>query len=201
MKKELDYFRVGTAYGGSQSWFGDRMMRMGGCAAAAACDSSIYLALYRKARELYPYEQDKLTREDYCKFAMRMKPYLRPRLSGIDTLELYQEGYSGYLSDCGCQRFRMELCHGSQPAELAEGMLRQQIEKGFPVPCLLLHHRNREFKNYDWHWFMLTGYERQEDVCMVKAVTYGGFCWLDFHELWNTGYRKRGGLILYREEQ
>ena len=31
MRKELEYFRIENAYGGSQDWFGDPMMKLGGC--------------------------------------------------------------------------------------------------------------------------------------------------------------------------
>lgn len=30
MKKELQYFKIEEAWGGSQEWFSDRMMRLGG---------------------------------------------------------------------------------------------------------------------------------------------------------------------------
>ena len=43
MKKELQYFKIEEAWGGSQEWFSDRMMRLGGCAAVTACDSCIFL--------------------------------------------------------------------------------------------------------------------------------------------------------------
>ena len=199
MKKELDYFRIEGAYGGSQGWFTDYVMRMGGCAAAAACDSCIYFGRYRGKKGLYPYDIANITKEDYIKFAMIMKPYLRPRLSGIDTLKLYMDGFSKYMADRCSRDIIMEPLDGTEPVEQAREALRQQINAGFPIPCLILHHRNRAFKNYDWHWFMLTGYESYEDTCMVKAVTYGGFRWLDFGELWDTGYRKKGGLIIYKE--
>lgn len=200
MKKELEYFRIGSAYGGSQAWFTDYMMRMGGCAAAAACDSCIYFEQYRGKQGLYPYNKVNITKEDYIKFAMVMKPYLRPRLSGIDTLDLYMKGFSQYMADYGSRGIIMEPFYGSEPVEKAREVLQHQINEGFPVPCLILHHKNRTFKNYDWHWFMLTGYESYEDTCMVKAVTYGGFRWLDFGELWDTGYRRKGGLIIYKEK-
>ena len=86
MKKELDYFRIGQSYGGCQDWFPDFFMRMGGCA-AAACESCIYSDKYRGIKGLYPY--DSLTKNDYINFAAIMKPYLKPRMSGIDTLEFY----------------------------------------------------------------------------------------------------------------
>lgn len=199
MKKELDYYRIGNAYGGSQAWFTDFMMRKGGCGAIAACDSCIYFAQFRGKKGMYPYDTANITKDDYLRFGSIMKPYLHPRITGIDTLEIYIKGFSKYLKNIGNRDIVMEPVHGAEPVKRAREVLKQQIDKGFVVPFLLLHHQNETFKNYEWHWFMITGYESFEDNCMVKAVTYGGFRWLDFNELWNTGYRKKGGLIVYKE--
>lgn len=196
MKKELDYFRIGNTYGGNQDWFPDFMMKIGGCAALTACDSCIYFDFY-KGTKLYPYDLMQLTKRDYIRFGMRMKPYLRPRWSGIDTLDIYIDGFGKYLSDCGCKMPGMAPFYGNRKVREAEGVLKKQIDQGLPVPCLVLNHKSRTLKDYVWHWFLLTGYEIFEENYMVKAVTYGSWQWLDFEELWNTGYQNRGGLILY----
>ena len=73
----------------------------------------------------------------------------------------------------------------------------QQIENKYPIPCLILHHKNHDFEEYVWHWFLLIGYKEYDDNIMVKAVTYGNYEWLDLKELWNTGHEKKGGLILF----
>ncbi len=219
MKKELDYFRIGNTYGGNQDWFKDFMMKIGGCAALTACDSCIYFDTYQ-GTALYPFDRQRLTKEDYIRFGMLMKPYLRPRWSGIDTLEIYMDGFQKYIEDRGCETITMNPLHGDKEAAEAETALKKQIDSGLPVPCLLLRHKKRAFKDYEWHWFLLTGYslsdavrtsrrdsdyegasgnENPEQTCMVKAVTYGGWQWLDFRELWNTGYERRGGLVLYRQ--
>ena len=54
MKKELDYFMIDGEFGGNQDWFTNIVMNVGGCGAATACDSCIYLAKYRGMKELYP---------------------------------------------------------------------------------------------------------------------------------------------------
>ena len=64
-----------------------------------------------------------------------------------------------------------------------------------------LKHKNPLFKDYVWHWFLLTGYDTAGDSCMVKAVTYGEWQWLDMDELWDTGFEKKGGLILYHMDE
>ena len=99
MQKELDYFTIEHSYGGNQDWFWDPMMKIGGCAAVTACDSSIYFDCYKGTSGLYPYEKTALTKKDYVKFGMKMKPYLKPRHTGIDSLEIYMEGFGKYLAD------------------------------------------------------------------------------------------------------
>lgn len=82
--------------------FPDYMMRIGGCAAVAACDSCIFFDFYKETR-LYPYDLNNLTKQSYIRFGMEMKPYLRPRWSGIDTLELFINGFQEYLTDHDCE--------------------------------------------------------------------------------------------------
>ena len=197
MKKELDYFKVENLYGGSQDWFKDLLMKFGGCAAIAACESCMYFDLHH-GTGLYPYEKNGFHKKDYLDFGKIMKPYLHPRLFGISRLELYIEGFGRYLQDCDEQRVRMKPLHGDREGTEARSALKMQIDQNLPVPCLLLKHRDPEFKDYVWHWFLLTGYEESKDRFMAKAVTYGNWKWLNFDRLWDTGYERKGGLILYQ---
>lgn len=202
MKRELDYFEIEGAYGGSQDWFTNVVMHIGGCAAAAACDSCIYFALRGGMPELYPYEICRLTREDYKKFSAKMKPFLRPRRGGVDRLELFMEGFAKYLEEHTSRMGRtlcMEPFHGERPAKEAAEAVRAQIDQGYPVPFLLLKHRDKErFRDFIWHWFLLTGYEQASDGFWVTAATYGAATRLPFTELWETGHEQKGGMILYQ---
>ncbi|MFA6849336.1 MAG: hypothetical protein WCS30_03205 [Selenomonadaceae bacterium] len=198
MKLELDYFYIGQAYGGKQTWFSDEWMRRGGCAAVTACDCSIYFSLFRK-KNLYPYNVNQVMREDYIRFSKNMKPYLRPRMSGIDRLDLYIDGFGKYLTDKGEEKLKMTAWEGERCIADTQIAVKRQIDEGFPIPCLVLKHMNPVFQDYVWHWFLLTGYEKLEDTFMVKVVTYGSWCWLRLDELWNTGYERKGGLVLFYE--
>ena len=198
MKRELDYFLIEGAPGGNQDWLTDPMMRLGGCAAVCACDSCLYFSLFRGVKEAYPYDSRALTKEDYIRFATDMKPYLRPRLQGINKPQLYIDGFSSYLKDCGAERIQMEALPGDAPEQEARAALLREIDGGLPVPCLVLRHRDKAFSDYEWHWFMLTGYDAAGGSCLVKAVTYGGCKWLSFPALWASQCTPRGGLILYK---
>lgn len=198
MKHELPHFQIGDSYGGNQDWFPTFMMRIGGCGAESACDSSIYFALYRGLTAIAPENAAAIDKEDYIRFAYEMKPYLSPRMSGIDRLDIYMDGYAQFLKDRGETRLTMEPLDGTEPYKAAQDAVTRQIHQGYPIPTLILNHRNKALDDYIWHWFLINGYDDSEGRFLVKAVTYSRFEWLDFQELWDTGHTRRGGLILFQ---
>lgn len=203
MKKELKYFWIGKSYGGNQEWFTTFMMRMGGCAAETACDSCVYFAKILGKKHLYPYNLTEINKEEYVAFSNIMKPFLRPRLEGVSRLELYTEGFEKYLKSVKEENISLETLSGDQPLEEAKKAIKSQIDKNIPVPCLLLKHKNPKLKDYTWHWFLIIGYDDFEDGKrpMVKVVTYSKATWILLDELWDTGYSRKGGLILYHLEE
>lgn len=194
MKKELPYFEIEGSYGGNQDWFASFMMRIGGCGAETACDTCIYLDLYKGAN-LYPFDKNNLTKADYVAFSEVMKPYLHPRMSGIYRLSMYLDGFGAYLQEQG-STLQLTGLEGTQSAEAAARAVIRQIDNGYPVPCLCLNHTDSRFKDYQWHWFILNGYEKTDEMLLVKAVTYSGYEWLPLEALWNTGKTPKGGIIL-----
>lgn len=199
MKRELEHFMIGYSYGGNQDWFRTYMMRLGGCGAETACDSSLYFAIHKGVNGIYPFDLNHLSREDYVEFAHMMEDYLKPRMSGINRPEIYVEGYSKYLQDRGVSDICMDILEGNAPYEDAAAAVKRQIDAGYPVPTLILNHKDKDLKDYVWHWFLINGYEDAGDTIMVKAVTYSWYQWLDFRRLWETGYESRGGLVLYNK--
>ncbi len=200
MLKELDYFWVGEEYGGRQSLLPDMIMRFAGCAAVTACDSLIYMTLYKNLKNLCPFSTDQLRGRDYVAFFKTVKPYLRPRLMGINRLEIFVAAFKKFLKEHGTFFLDVLPWSGDHDEQDTVNTIRQQIDRGFLIPYLLLHHKNPNFENYEWHWFLLTGYDEKPDGrFLVKAVTYGAYEWLDFAKLWNTGYDRKGGLILFKE--
>lgn len=196
MRKELPHFDIEGFYGGSQDWFSDGWMKMGGCGAATMCDCCIYFDRY-KGTKLYPYDAQMLSKADYERFAMEMKPYLRPRFLGISRTAIFLRGARRFLKDRHNVSLQMTSLEGRRPVEEAKAAVIKQIDAGLPIPYLNLFHQSPKLKEYVWHWFILNGYELRGDRLMVKAVTYGGWEWLDFEELWNTGHRIRGGMVLF----
>ena len=73
MRRELEHFMIGTSYGGNQDWFRTFMMRIGGCGAETACDSSLYFALRKGVKGIYPFDTEKLTKREYVDCAHMME--------------------------------------------------------------------------------------------------------------------------------
>lgn len=194
---ELSYFHIGNAIGGSQEWMTDPWMRLGGCAALAAVDSCIYFTLFCGEKRLCPFDVHHLTKALYRRFAGIMKPYLRPRYSGVSKLSLYEDGMNAYLKDMKNERLRMKLFPAGQPLVDAQAVLTGQIDRKYIVPFLLLNPISREWRDYQWHWFLIAGYRWEEGRLFVKTITYGNSTWLPFDGLWDTVHDDNGGMILY----
>lgn len=196
MKRQLEYFTIDGAVGGNQEWFRNVVMYMGGCAAATACDCCIYFAQQGK-NQLYPYDIRHLTKEEYIRFGMKMKPYLRPRVGGVKKLSMFMEGFEAYLKDNGEDGLLMHGFDGGESVEKAAEAIKKQIDQGLPVPYLMLRHQNPEYKDFVWHWFLCYGYEETEHSFQITVATYGEASTFALEDLWNTGCEEKGGLILF----
>ena len=199
-RKELPHFYIGESFGGQQKWYSrltDFGMHVGGCAAITACDCAIYFAKYFGLRELYPFDLQNISREDYLRFGRIMEPYLYPRWSGVDKLEIYLDGFGRFLSERNVERLKLSGWSGENNFSDSREIVRRQIDAGYPLPCLTLKHQSPTLQDYVWHWFILNGYELRGEKFFVKAVSYGLGRWFDFATLWDTGYQRKGGLILF----
>ena len=202
IKKELPHFYIGNSLGGQQKWYSritDFGMNVGGCAAITACDCAIYFEKYLGLRGLYPFDLKNISREDYLRFGKIMEPYLYPRWSGVDKPEIYLDGFGRFLRDHHATNLKLSSWSGENNLDDSQKIVCSQIDAGYPIPCLLLHHTALELQEYSWHWFILNGYEMRGADFFVKAVSYGIGRWINFSTLWNTGYQRKGGLILFKQ--
>ena len=195
MSIELKHFYVGSSYGGQQEWCPTFWMHEGGCAAITACDCSIYFELYKDRHGLCPFDVKNFDRDDYVRFASDvMQPYLRPRWTGIDRLEIYIEGFEKFLRDRGESSIELLPFEGERSVHEARLVIERQLNDGWLIPCLNLYHRDARLRDYVWHWFLINGLDGDR----VRLVSYGVGRWIDLNVLWNTGYERKGGLIIFQ---
>lgn len=195
---ELPYFYIENSLGGNQDSLHNFMMRLGGCAAVTASDLCIYLALYQDMPHLYPFDVHNLTTKDYIRFTDIMKPYLHPRWTGIDRLDIYVKGFSNYLQNQNENTLKLIPIEGETPYLLAKAKIIQSLKDKIPLSYLLLEHKDNIFSDFTWHWFLVIGCQEKEgDDFLIKIVTYGEAHYLSFRKLWETGYPKKGGFILF----
>lgn len=193
---ELKLFTIDKTIGGNQDWFTDYWMKLGGCGAVTACDICIYLSLYFGKKLLYPYNLAQISKKDYMNFANIMKLYLSPRVTGIDTLEIFIDGFKDYLADNGEKNTNFAGIYSNCSLINFKNAVCAQIDKKMPVPYLNLKHKDPQLSDYVWHWFWLAGYKKAGDNLMVKAITYGAEHWLSLDDLWDSGYERKGGIVL-----
>lgn len=197
-RTKVDYYKVEGSPGGSQDWFEDYWMRIGGCGALTACDLSICLAKNMGWTQCCPFDPRHISREDYISFGMTMKRYIRPRPGGVIRIATFTSGLNRYLKSCGLEA-RFAVCRGKEDYETACRFVKTAIGRGLPVSILLLKHKDSRFKNISWHWFTITGYVFRGDRMKIAYHTYGGVFQVDFYDLWHTGKLLKGGMVTVDE--
>ncbi len=190
----IDYFKVGNVSGGNQDWFTDWWMHLGGCGAIAAGDLCIMLAKNHGFKELVPFSTEHITRASYVDLGMKMKPYIRPRMGGVSKLSIFTDGLEKFINDRG-YNVEFDTCPGELSSEEGREFLKKHLNQNMPVACLVLRHQNPAYEDIFWHWFMITGYEEKNGEMTITYHTYGGKYKIDFDSMWNTGFRKKGGLV------
>lgn len=194
-EKNIDYFNIEGTPGGNQDWCTDFWMHLGGCGALAACDMAICLKKNKGDKNVIPYDPDHMTKQEYLNLSMTMKPYIHPRLGGVTKLHYYTDGFGKYLRERGYQ-VSFHTLSGNEPYEKAAAFVKESIDRNLPVAYLMLRHKDPEFEDLNWHWFMITGYSYDEQARMFLTYhTYGEVEKVDFEKLWNTGMYFRGGLV------
>ncbi len=201
MKNELPYFYIDKSYGFNQDEFENLIMRGGGCACVTACDCLVYFKKYFGLNSLFDGDTNSVLRKDYIALTQKMRPFLYPRFTGIDKLDIYIDGFNGYLKSVGENGLKLSGFDGEKDFESAKAFVKSQIDSGYPIPYLLLKHKNKMLKDYLWHWFILGGYEEFEDTFMVKIISYGEWMWFDFSDLWQNAYGRKGGMIKFEREK
>ena len=187
---------IGNAPGGNQDDLVEWDMNKGGCGAVTACDVCMFLAgRYERFRTLYPDDPHNISREDFINFAGSMKPYLSPRYHGIDFLETYICGFYDYLKSVNNTSLTLEGLSGETDYDSFAEAVTDQIDRDFPVPYLMLMHKDKALDDFNWHWFNLAGYEHTPSGLNVLTVTYGEYQWFGLRNMWDTGHRRKGGII------
>ena len=201
-KKILDYFTIDGTPGGNQEWLTEWDMNMGGCGAVTACDVSIFLARLNPVKfgTLYPFDAKNLSRGDFIKFASSMRPFLSPRYHGIDYLETYICGFYDYMKEVKNENLILEGLSGNVDYEIFESAIKDQLDRNFPVPFLMLNHHDPKLEDFEWHWFNLAGYEELENDINVLTVTYSEYQWFSLHNMHDTRNECKGGVIRIREK-
>ena len=69
---------------------------------------------------------------------------------------------------------RMEEFCGDHTWQEAAIFIKEQLDQDIPVPYLLLRHQNEAYKDYIWHWFLLTGYEEKDGKMYIKNSNLWG---------------------------
>ncbi|MBP3940050.1 MAG: hypothetical protein J6D00_00940 [Christensenellaceae bacterium] len=186
MAKEITFLNIDGNYGGDQNWLPEHSMRRGGCSTVVAVELSACLRHIDKKYEALSPIGIYTSKEGFTEFSVEMFKYVYPKYRGLPSIHYFEECYNEYAASVGMQVEYAKLPEHSSYEE-AENFLREWIDKGYPIACLVLEHESRLIWDITWHWFTLTGYEDTENGMDVIFGTYGEKCRLPFRSIWEKG--------------
>lgn len=128
------------------------------------------------------------------------------------------------LTLTGESKLQMATMSFDEPFDDLKQTIIKQIDLNLPIPILILQHQDKTLDDYSWHWFWIAGYEipdtdisylgdissekagsentnfdiSKNDI-QIKVISYGESAWFSFRKLWDSGYDRKGGLILFDE--
>lgn len=196
MEKELDFYYIDNKfYGGNQEWADHYMMRLGGCSTVCACDVCIYLAKkFPTLKNLYPYDPFFVSKNDFMQFFKIMYKYVYPGIMGLASLVKFEKKLHNYLITTDTSTHLTSFA-GTNSVNEAKLWIKKKINQNLPIMYLNLSHKDPELKDFDWHWFTVTGYNEIDTNFFIKTATYGEMYILNLAQLWDSGYEQKGGLV------
>lgn len=198
MKKELDFISINGYYGGDQHWYEDRFMRLAGCSAVCASEACAYLAgRFPHLSKLYPYDSRRITKEDFIRFMTTMFGYVTPGFMGMRSIKRFKRCFLEYAKSAEAD-VKISMLEGYEDVAAAKEFACRGMDEDYCVLYLLLTHKDPELDEYTWHWFTLTGYEREDEKMTVDFATWGEKHTFDFDRMWNTGTLQHGGMVIIR---
>lgn len=79
-----------------------------------------------------------MTKAAYLELGMIMKPYLKPRITGIDKLSIYMEGFTNYLCDRGINDLILTGWSGNHSYESSAELVNTRLMPDGPCRTLIL---------------------------------------------------------------
>lgn len=197
--KNPEYFEIldekdKTVYKGcSQEWYKNKWRQMAGCGPTAASNIVIYK------------NKNKINKDKAVEIMDDLWNYVTPTLKGVNTTEIFYEGFKKYAADKGINAYfkvldipkKTEL----RPAcEMMVDFIEESLDNDVPVAFLNLC--NGEEKTLDkWHWVTIISMEFEDDKCSssVEILDEGMVKKIDI-PLWYRTTTLGGGLVSFALE-
>lgn len=156
-------------YGGDQEWFEDGIYKKVGCAAVAAANITSYLARGGKYKKLNKSPGD--LKSDFKKHMSEVIKYVDPDPEiGIISTLYFIDRVVEFAKDRGVQ-LKAKWTSNLEDFDMICKFIKEALRKNLPIAILM--YKNKELKNYDWHWMTITKYFKNQDYTYIKVSTWG----------------------------
>lgn len=193
-------------YGGDQSWFVKKVDRECCCGTVAAANVMAYLAkTHSSLRNLYQYNIDEITQEDFIKHMNDLYPFVKPAKlpfinagAGVPFMKWYGNGVENYAKSRGVNLTANWVTNikgfKSVVKYIKEGLLRE-------CPVAFVNWLNPKLKKVLWespvnkkqiyqdfqfHWVTITALweNNGNGEVLLEVSSWGGRATICFNDIW-----------------
>lgn len=176
-------------FGGSQSWYARKWMRMAGCASVAAANLAAFYGLgtgvsgvsgkredgcTERSRpassgnaQMLPFRKETYSKGEYLSLMENMFKIMKPGVLGFPFPGRFRRNFIRFAASRGVRLQAETMNHWKDPAQPL-AFVRKALAGNDPVTMLILHHRSGELHHLTWHWMTITGCSAGDGILSIS---------------------------------
>lgn len=187
-----------VGYGGNQEWFLGEFQRKAGCGSVTGSNiAAIYAGMNEDMKGLYNPENNFYSYEEYLKLMETMYGYMKPGFMGYPLIGRFAKDFVKYAKDCGISLASRQMFLPKEK-EKALHFICQGIDQNHPIAFLILRHPAKEFREDNWHWVTITGYNGEKKKIIWSNC--GEREEIDWNMLFDSSKKYYVGMVRFEKE-
>lgn len=147
------------AYGGDQEWFPGTFQRRAGCGSVTGTNIAVCEGLYQEELK----DSEAVPHEIYLNLMENMYSYMTPGFMGYPLIGKFKKDFLNFAASKG-KKLKAKSIFLPKGHETCLSFIKDGLYNGHPVALLIWRHSRKEFREDNWHWVTITGYDEEKNI-------------------------------------
>ena len=147
------------AYGGNPEWFPGTFQRRAGCGSVTGTNIAVCEGLFSEEVE----NSESIPHESYLELMEGMYQYMTPGFMGYPLIGKFKKDFLSFASDRG-KKLKARSMFLPRNRQDCLDFIKEGLYHGHPTALLIWRHSRKEFREDNWHWVTITGYDEEREI-------------------------------------